>query len=171
MANDRPTLKGTNKENKEKEKKNTLTGVIATPSGNSIEPVYKRVYDKELDKSLVKKVDTLNITEFIQASKSQTDLSILEKRFIELGEIPNASPDLGSHDLTNMPGDIHSLYAMANDISGNFAKLPQSVQEVFGNPQAYMKSIIDGTYQSTLINAFNAKKTEKKEVEKKGDPE
>lgn len=168
--NERQTFKGQAPE-KPKEKKSTLNGVISTPNGSSIEPVYKRVYVKELDRNVVRKVDTLNITEFIQASKSQTDLSILEKRFIELGEIPSVNPDLTSHDLTNMPGDIHELYRMANDISGNFAKLPQSVQDVFGNPQAYMKAILDGTYQSTLVNAFNAKKDEVKQEEKKGDPE
>lgn len=169
--NEKQTLKGQGAK-EEKKGQNTLSGVIVTPCGKSLEPVYKRVYVKDVDDNLVRKVDTLNITEFIQASKSQTDLSILEKRFIELGEIPAVNPDLSSHDLTNMPGDIHELYRMANDITGNFAKLPQSVQDVFGNAQAYMKAIIDGTYQTTLINAFNQKKEEVKQKEiEKGDPE
>lgn len=157
--NARPTLKG-QKVTEKKEVKSTLSGVVATPCGNSIAPVYKRVYDKELDRNIVKKVDTMNITEFIQASKAQTDLAILQKRFLELGEIPNVNPDMGSHDLANMPSDIHGLYAMANDVAGNFARLPKSIQDIFGSKEAYLKAILDGSYQATLINAINSSKAQ-----------
>lgn len=138
-----------------KKKIDTLEGVVFSCAGSHIQPVYKRVYDKELDKNIVKQVDTFDIYEFIQASKSQTDLALLEKRFVELGELPNVDPSLGSNDFTNMPSNIHEVYDMANDIANNFAKLPKSIQDIFGTKEAYMKSLLDGSYQATLINAIN----------------
>ena len=120
-----------------------------------MKPVYKRVYDKELDKSIVKKVDEFDIYEFIQASKSQTDLAILYKRYVELGEIPASDPNMVSADFSNYPENIHEVYAMAQDIAGNFAKLPQAIQDLFGTKDAYMRALMDGTYQATLINYVN----------------
>ena len=143
-----------NKEQKAKTK-STLEGVVCSNPGSHIAPVFKRVYDKESDRSLVKQVDTFDLYEFIQASKSQTDLALLEKRYIELGEIPSVDPNMVSGDFTSYPDNIHEVYAMAQDIAGNFSKLPQSIQDIFGTKEAYLKSLMDGTYQATLINAVN----------------
>ena len=154
----------------EKKKTSSLDGVICTCSGCHIQPVYKRVYDKELDRSIVKQVDTFDLFEFIQASKSQTDLALLQKRYIELGEIPEVNPALGSNDLAAMPSNIHEVYDMANDIANNFAKLPQSIQGIFGTKEAYMKALIDGTYQATIVNyvkSLDAVKKEDKPEDKK----
>ena len=73
MANKNPLLSnaGSSGEGQEKTpKKVTLEGVVCTNPGNPIAPVYKRVYVKELDANLVRKVDETNLFEFIQASKS-----------------------------------------------------------------------------------------------------
>lgn len=155
-----------NKKQEASKKKSTLEGVVSSNCGSPIAPVYKRVYDKELDKAIVKKVDETNLFEFIQASKSMTDLATLQKRFIELGEIPAVDPTLvNGVDTTIMPGDIHQLYSMVNDVNGNFNKLPDSVKEVFGTSQDYLSAILDGSYQSKLAAAFGPKQEEKKEVE------
>ena len=82
------------KENKAPKVVLTLEGVVCTNPGDHIAPVYKRVYDEKLDRNIVKKVDETNLFEFIQASKSTTDLATLQKRFIEFGEIPNVDPSL-----------------------------------------------------------------------------
>lgn len=147
--------------------KSCFVDVICTPVGSPISPVYKRVYDEKLKKSIVKKVDETNIDEFIQASKSQTDLAVLQKRFLELGEIPSVDSTLGSNDLTLFPSDIHGVYDMVNNVSDNFNKLPESVRQIFGDSETYLKSLLDGTYQATLVNAFNSKKTEVKAEDKK----
>ena len=152
-----------------KKAQNTLVGVVCSPAGSDIQPVYKRVYNKELDRSIVVKVDTINIKEFIQASKAQTDLALLQKRFIELGEVPAADPTFGSNDLTTMPSDIHGVYALVNDVAGNFASLPQSIQQIFGSKEAYLESILKGTYQSTLLSALQAQNAPKQESEVKQD--
>ena len=142
---------------KEKEKKvSTLEGVICSNPGDRIAPVYKRVFDKDLEKNVVKQVDTFNLYEFIQASRSQTDLAILEKRYIELGEIPAVDPSMQQADFVGYPENIHEVYNMVNDINGNFTKLPESIQKIFGTKENYLKSLMDGTYQATLINALNA---------------
>lgn len=142
----------TPKDKKEKKKVSSLDGVVCSNPGCHTQPVYKRVYDKKLDRSIVKQVDTFDLYEFIQASMSQTDLAILQKRFVELGEIPEVNPALGSNDLSVMPSNIHEVYNMANDIANNFAKLPKSIQSIFGTKEAYMKALIDGTYQATIVN-------------------
>ena len=148
---------------KEKEKVSSLAGVVCTPSGERIAPVYKRAYCKELDSNIVQKVDETDLFEFIQASKSTTDLAVLQKRFIELGEIPCVDPSLGSNDLTQFPSDIHGVYDMVNDVAGNFAKLPESVQKIFGSKEAYLDALLKGTYQATLINALQQTQTPQKE--------
>ena len=63
-----------NENKKAAEKKSTLTGVVCTPAGNSIAPVYKRVFDDKLNRNVVKKVDTTNIT--WQNSLVNTELRI-----------------------------------------------------------------------------------------------
>ena len=154
----------TNENKKAEKKKSTLVGVVCTPAGNSIAPVYKRVYDEKLDRQIVKQVDTTNITEFIQASKSSTDLAALEKRFIALGEIPNVDPNSQfGVDQTILPSDIHQLYNMVNDINSNYNKLPESVQKVFGTAKAYGEAILNGTAGTILADAF----AQKPQVEKK----
>lgn len=128
------------------------------------------VYDEKLDKSIVKQVDETNITEFIQASKSTTDLATLQKRFIELGEIPSVDPTLSNNvDTAIMPSDIHSLYNMVNDVNGNFNKLPESVRNVFGNPQAYLAAILDGSVNSKITEAFSPKQNNANETDTKGE--
>lgn len=137
---------------------NTLEGVICSCAGSRIAPVYKRLYDEELHRNIVKKVDEIDLFEFIQASKSMTDLASLEKRMIATGEIPAVDPSLVGDgiDFTTMPKDIHEVYSMINDIDNNFSKLPESVQKVFGTKQAYVQSVIDGTLQSKLIAALGS---------------
>ena len=149
---------------------NTLSGVVCCNSGCAIAPVFKRIYVKELDKNVVRKVDETNIFEFIQASKSITDLAVLQKRFLELGEIPSDNLNYGSNDLTVFPSDIHGVYQMVNDVAANFNKLPQSIQDIFGNKDNYLKSILDGSYNAVLINAINDKLIKKEDVDpQKGD--
>lgn len=168
MANERQTSK-TGQEKKAKSV-STLAGVKCTNPGKSIAPVYKRVYDEKLDRAVVKKVDETNITEFIQASKSQTDLATLQKRFIELGEIPAVDPNMQTGvDTTVLPSDIHSLYNMVNDVNGNFNRLPQSVQSVFGDAQSYLAAILDGSYNQKITDAFTQQKDKAKETETKGE--
>lgn len=158
------------KKQEEKKKVSTLSGVVCSNCGCSIAPVYKRVYDEKLGRAIVKKVDETNITEFIQASKSQTDLATLQKRFIELGEIPALDPNMQTGvDTTVLPSDIHSLYNMVNDVNGNFNRLPKSVQSVFGDAQSYLAAILDGSYNQKITAAFTQQKDKAKEDETKGE--
>lgn len=143
---------------KKAEKVSTLKGVIFTPSGSAMAPVYKRVFNKDANRNLVTKVDETDLNEFIQASASQTDLALLQKRFIELGEIPQADPNLiHGIDTTIMPNDIHGVYDMVNDVDVNFNKLPKSIQDIFGSSQAYLQSLLNGSYHATLVNAIKEK--------------
>lgn len=145
----------------------TLDGVVVSCPGSHIAPVYKRVYDEELKKMIVKKVDETDIYEFIQASKSTTDLANLQQRMIALGEIPAVDPTLGSNDLTVFPDNIHDVYKMVNDVDGSFNQLPDSVKSIFGTKEVYLQSLLDGSYQSKLFAAMSAPKEVKQEGEEK----
>lgn len=142
----------------------TLAGVVCTEPGSHIAPVYKRVFNTELNRNVVTKVDETDIFEFIQASKSTNDLAILQQRFIALGEIPCVDPTLGSNDLTQFPSDIHGVYDMVNSVDKNFKMLPDSIQAIFGTSQAYMEALLNGTYQATILNAINNGQASTKEV-------
>ena len=155
------------KTSQEAEKISTLTGVITSCAGSNIAPVYKRVYDEKLNKMIVKKVDETDIYEFIQASKSTTDLANLQQRMIALGEIPAVDPTLGSNDLTVFPDNIHDVYKMVNDVDGSFNQLPDSVKSIFGTKEVYLQSLLDGSYQSKLVAAMSAPK--EKEVKQEGE--
>lgn len=128
----------------------SLEGVVCSNPGNPIAPVYKRVFDSDLNRFVVKKVDETNLYEFIQASKSTTDLATLQKRFIELGEIPNVDNTLSSNDLTVMPTDIHGVYDMVNDINKSFNSLPESIKAIFGTQEDYAHAVLDGTYAAKI---------------------
>lgn len=140
----------------EKKSVSTLEGIVCTDNGKHIAPVYKRVFDSKTNRNIVKKVDETNLFEFIQASKSITDLATLQRRFIELGEIPNVDPTLGSYDMTLMPTDIHGVYDMVNDLNHSFDLLPESVQKIFGSAEEYGKSVLDGTYAAKLNAGIKA---------------
>lgn len=148
-----------------KTQNNIFKGIVCSNAGDHIAPVYKRVFDKDTGRNVVKEVDKTDIFEFIQASASSTDLAVLEKRFQETGEIPCNDPSLTfGVDTSNLPSDIHGVYNMVNNASASFEKLPDVVKEAFGSSEAYLESILKGTYQATLINILNnVKNDEKKE--------
>ena len=167
------TNEGQTLEKKEEKaaKVSTLDGLVFTNPGSHKSPVYKRIFVKESNANLVQKVDETDLFEFIQASKSQTDIALLEKRYLELGEIPSVDPNYGAHDLSQFPDDIHGVYDLVNNVDANYNKLPQSVKDVFGSRDAYLKALMDGTYQATLVNAFTkaAQKQETANEEQKGE--
>ena len=158
----RQTLQSGQKCNEVK-KVTSLDGVIFSNHGSRIAPVYKRTYVKDLDKNLVKKVDETDLYEFIQASRSTTDLAVLQKRFMELGEIPQVDPNYGSNDLTKYPSNIHEVYSMVNDVDNSWNSLPESIRGIFGSKDSYLRSVLDGTYQATLVAAINQKQEKKEE--------
>lgn len=142
-----------------------LKGVICSNPGKHTAPVYKRVFDAEMKRFVVKKVDETDLYEFIQASKNETDLAVLQKRFIALGEIPAVDPTLASNDLTVFPNNIHEVYDMVNDVDANFKSLPESIQKIFGDSGTYMQAILNGTYQATILNAMKPQAPADKKVE------
>lgn len=133
--------------------KTSLEGVVCVSAGRRKSPVYKRVYDAASDSFVVKKVDEFDIYEFIQASKSSTDLALLQKQYEALGEIPGI--EIGweeAPDQTLMPSNIHEVYDLTQNVDKAFKKLPVSVQQIFGDKDKYLASLLDGSY----INIINA---------------
>lgn len=151
---------------KAEKKVSVLEGVVCCPAGDVNAPVFKIVYDEKLKKNIVKQVDTFNIYEFIQASKSSTDLATLQKRWLELGEVPGGVLGFdGDVDMTLYPCDIHGVYKMVNDVDGAFNRLPESIQKIFGNKDAYLKALLDGSFNASVIAAVNNQAPQEKPEE------
>ena len=142
---------------KEVEKVSVLKGVICSCAGSHTAPIYKKVFDKDLNRMVVKQTGETDIYEFIQASKCSTDLATLQQRFIALGEIPAIDPSMGENDLSIFPDNIHEVYKMANDVDGAYSKLPDSVKTIFGSSQAYMSALLDGSYLNKINEALSKK--------------
>lgn len=142
-----------NNEGQVRKETSTLDGVVCVSAGRTKSPVYKRVYDAASDTNVVKKVDEFDIYEFIQASKSSTDLALLQKQYEALGEVPGL--EIGwdeAPDQTIMPSNIHEVYELTNNVDKAFKKLPESVQAIFGDKDKYLASLLDGSYMN-IINA------------------
>ena len=164
-------FKGGNKKGEEAKVVSTLEGVVCTDFGDPLAPVYKRIYDEDVKGTIVKKVDETNLFEFIQASRSTTDLATLQKRFIEFGEIPNVDPSLVYDETAVFPSDIHGVYEMVNNVADNFNKLPDTAKKVFGDKETYLKCLLDGSAQSLLTAAYGQQVPKQDETETKGENE
>lgn len=136
----------------------SLDGVVCCPAGDRIAPVYKKVYDERLKKNVVKKVDEFDLYEFIQASKNSADLALLQKRWIELGELDAPIGFDGGQDMVNVPSNIHDVYKTLNDLDGAYNKLPDSLKAIFGSRDAYLNSLIDGSFNAIVAAAINKEK-------------
>lgn len=123
-----------------------------TPSGNKMMPVYKKVFDEKTKESHVLKVSEFDIDEFIQASNSQTDLAMLRQQMATTGQIPVVDDEVV--DATLFPENIHELMDTINNIENNFNGLPDSVKQIFGNKDAYVSALVDGTYNDKLLKGL-----------------
>lgn len=131
-----------------------------TPVGNNIQPRYKRVYDEELKKSVVKQVGTINIYEEIQASSSLTDQMLLRRQAIASGvAIPGSGDEIYGFDTGLIPTDIHEAYHRANSFEDRFMKLSEEVRSVVfhNDPQAYVDSVVDQTIGKKIVDFYQAK--------------
>ena len=154
--------------NETPKKTSTLEGVVCSNPGCAIAPVYKRVFNTEAKRMIVKKVDETNLYEFIQSSKSETDLATLHRRFVALGEIPAVDPSLGEVDQTIFPNTIHELYGLVNDLNKSFDSLPDSIKKIFGTSDAYGQAVLDGSYSSKLAAGLKAQNVPEKDVNEGG---
>lgn len=144
-----------------KEKDDVITGILVndkmmTSVGDKMTKRFKRVYDEKLDKKVVKCVETFDIDEFIQSSSNATDLAILKRRYIELGEIPNvdgSQPVYG--DLTILPENVHELYHLEDTAEKTFASLPDQYKGAFANSSDFLNHVLKKDYVQ-VINKYIA---------------
>lgn len=130
-------------------KKLTKDGEIITRSyfythpGDAIAPVFKRVYDENLKRDIVKVVDHFNLNEFVQSSASSVDLAILKKRALEMGE--SAGAFVGDIDETLFPENIHDVYKFNSTLTEKFNGLEEGLKKQFGSVDKYRAAILNGS--------------------------
>lgn len=122
-----------------------------TPAGDRVAPVYQNVFDEELKREVVQKTGEFDIYEFIQASATNTDLAMLREQMIRTGTLPVVDDDV--QDMSLYPDNIHELYDIVNSAEARFNALPEAIQNVFGNKDVFLRSLVEGTYNDKL-NAY-----------------
>ena len=132
---------------------------FATNSGNDIAPVYKKVYDQEKKREIVKVVDHFNINEFVQSSASTVDLAILKKRALEMGE--SAGAFVGDIDETLFPENIHDVYKFNSTLTEKFNGLEEGLKKQFGSVDKYRAAILNGSALDVAQKYFIAEAKKK----------
>lgn len=114
-----------------------------THTGHTIAPVYKKIFDADAKRELVKVVDHFDIYEFVQSSASSVDLAILKKRAIEMGE--SAGAFVGDIDETLFPESIHDVYKFNSTLTEKFNGLEEGLKKQFGSVDKYRAAILNGS--------------------------
>lgn len=132
-----------------------VEGVLYTPCGSNIQPIYERVYDKATGKNLVVKTGDFDIDEFIQASNCKTDLAMLRQEMIANGTLPSVSDEVV--DMTLFPENIHEVFSTVNQAEKTYNELPDSVKAIFRSKDEFLAALIAGNYETKLINGLQSK--------------
>lgn len=141
-----------------------------TSAGNPITPVYKRVYDDKKKRMVVKKVKEINIDEFIQSSSNSTDLALLKRRYIELGEIPAVNPGAPTYaDLSTLPDNVHELYHLENLAQEKYDALPDAVKSLYNGSADWLNVVLQGNWENDAQKRFAALSKNKVKEKKEGE--
>lgn len=126
----------------------------STPHGSIYMPQMKRVYDKDLDRKVVKAVKKINIYEYIQSSASVADINQLRAQYLKTGAVPNFNADLVNGVSPLGAENIHELYKMVNGAKDSFATLDPKIQAIFGDADKFVDSLIAGTANKILLEGL-----------------
>ena len=146
---------------KSKEKKSKkIDDFPYTNAGKRMQPVYKRVFDKELGRKVVKKVSEFDIYEYIQSSASSADMAQLRAEYVRTGMLPSVDPTLIYGAPSIQANNIHEFYSLVNGAKDSFESLDPKVKEIFGDADSYVKALLKGDANAVLVRGLKTKKQE-----------
>lgn len=137
--------------NQSMEKVQKKSDFLYTNPGNRMEPVYERVFDKDLGCEVVKKVREIDIYEYIQSSASSTDMAQLRAQLLRTGEVPCVDPTLRHGEVSLEANNIHEFYNLINGAAAQFDDLDPKVQAIFGSREEFVKALIKHDAYSTIV--------------------
>lgn len=145
-------------------------GYINNP-GNPIVPRLKRVYNETLKKEVVQKIGELDLYEDIQASSNATDMELLKRQAMLDGSPIDPSGVGYGVNFSGLPEDIHQAYKIANDVEGQFSKLPEDLQkELFGgSSDKFVNAVIANKFDELVGSYYQEKAKAALEAAKKGE--
>ena len=99
-----------------------------------VQDVYEDIYDEKKGRMVTVKTDTNLFYDEIQETKDSVYLpSILEKYKIDINKKALVEVDTNVIDMTEMPTDMNSMYALMRNQEMKFMKLPAELKKQFDN--------------------------------------
>lgn len=128
----------------------------STCAGDPIQPVFKRKYDKDMKREIVKQDGEVNLYEMIQEADNSSDLVLMKKAIA--GDTSLAPEDASAifSDGSLYPNNIHELYGAQSEFGTQYDKLPESVKKIFPDVSSFRAAIIDGSYADKVTNGLQA---------------
>lgn len=128
----------------------------STCAGSMKQPVFKRFYDKEMKREIVKQDGEVDLYEMIQEADNSSDLTLLKKAIA--GDTSLAPEDSNAifSDGALYPNNIHELYGSQGEFSTQYNQLPDSVKKIFPDVSSFRSAIIDGSYADKVATGLQA---------------
>lgn len=131
-----------------------------TNPGKRMQPVYKKVFDEELGRKVVKQVSEFDIYEYIQSSASSADMAQLRSEYVRTGMFPSVDPTLVHGAPTIQANNIHEFYQLVNGAKDSFESLDPRVKEIFGDADSYVEALLKGDANAILLRGLSPEKQE-----------
>ena len=124
---------------------------IPYPKSKKIVPTYGLQINKETGKEELVETGKTNIYDMIQASKEETLVYNILKRF-ESGDIEALTKTKGVYgDFTNMPRTLAEAQQLLIDTENYFNALPIDIKKEFNNsPKEYLASLNNGKFEAVM---------------------
>lgn len=135
---------------------------IPCPKCSKIVPTYSLQINKDTGKKELKETGKTNVYELIQASKEETMVYNILKRF-ESGDLDALNKTKGIYgDFTSMPRTLAEAQQLVIDTEKQFNELPIEIRREFNmSASEYLASLTNGKFEA--IMSKYAKKEEKTE--------
>lgn len=124
---------------------------IPYPKSDKIIPTYSLQINLETGKKELKETGKTNIYEMIQASKEETLIYNILKRFQE-GDIEALNKTQGIYgDFTNMPRTLAEAQQLLIDTEKSFNNLPIEIRREFNmSTSEYLASLSNGKFETVM---------------------
>lgn len=128
----------------------------STCSGSKVQPVFKRVYDEDMKRGIVKQDGEVDLYEMIQEADNTSDMTLLKKAIKGDSSIAPDDASAVFSDGALMPNNIHELYGSSSEFTTQYQNLPDSVKKIFPDVNSFRAAIIDGSYTNKVVNGLQA---------------
>jgi len=127
-----------------------------TCPGLKVQPVFKRIYDEDMKREIVKQDGEVDLYDMIQEADNSSDLILLKKAIQGDSRLAPDDPNATFSDGALYPNNIHELYGQESEFSTQYNKLPDPVKTIFPDVASFKAAVIDGTYVGKVTAGLQA---------------